>query len=226
MSKKVGITLLCLIVLMVGLAYAGYEHHQKTSTYKYRAMTYMKKFDPSTKFEYVDETPSEYRPLAGHFVDVRLRDVNTGEIQEVGFNNGRLMPMAKRDPSTPPLVLLAVNKEEDFINEIIGLTLLCMFLVTVCLAYVGYGQHRRNRGYKYKALAYMRNSVPSMIFEYLDQTPEGQPDRFGGVVATVHIKNITTGTIWAVEFLGGRVNYTRRVHEDIPEKAASIEKTD
>lgn len=226
MSKKVGITLLCLIVLMVGLAYAGYEHHQKTSTHKYRAMAYMKKFDPSTTFEYVDEIHEPWQMFVGSFVNVHLKDVKTGEIREVGFHNGKLMPKAKNDPSTPPLVLLAVNEEEDFINEIIGLILLCVFLATVCLAYVGYGQHRRTSTYKYKALAYMRNCVPSMIYEYLDQTPEERPDRFGGVVATVHIKNITTGTIWAVEFLGGRVNYTRRVYGDIPEKAASIEKTD
>ncbi|MNP53488.1 hypothetical protein D3C76_1479680 [compost metagenome] len=65
-----------------------------------------------------------------------------------------------------------------------------------------------------------------MNFEYLDQTPERRPDRFGGVVATVHIRNVSTDTIWAVEFLSGRVNYTKRVDGDNPEKAASIEKTD
>ncbi|MNC11038.1 hypothetical protein D3C75_587220 [compost metagenome] len=225
MSKKVGIALLCLIVLMVGLAYAGYKHHQKTSTYKYRAMAYMKKFEPSISFEYVDETPDEYFWFAGRFANVHLRDVRTGEIWTVGFYNGRLMPVAT--PSTPLSELLFdVNEEREFTGEIIGLFLLCTFLVTVCLAYVGYGQHRRTSTYIYKALAYMKNSDPSMNFEYLDQTPERRPDRFGGVVATVHIRNVSTDTIWAVEFLSGRVNYTKRVDGDNPEKAASIEKTD
>lgn len=184
-SKKVGITLLCLLVLMVGLAYAGYEYHQKTSSYKYRAIAYMKQIEPSITFEYVDETPSEYRPLAGYFVDVHLRDVETGEIWEVGFNNRRLMPKAKRDSSIPlseAPILIAVNEERDFTVEIIGLILLCMFLATLCLAYVGYGQHRRTNTYKNKALAYMKNSDPSMTFEYVDQIREGQPVRYGGVV--------------------------------------------
>lgn len=226
MSKKIGITLLCFLLMTVGLAYAGYEYLQKTSSYKYRAMAYMHQFEPSITFEYVDETPSEYRPLAGYFVDVRLRDVETGKIWEVGFNNGSLMPKAKRDPSislseTP--ILIAVNEKRDFTVEIISLILLCMFLVTVCLAYVGYGQHRRTNTYKNKALAYMKNSDPSMTFEYLDQTPERRPDRFDGVVATVHIRNANTNTIWAVEFLSGRINYVRRADRDALEKVATTE---
>ncbi|MNV95663.1 hypothetical protein D3C71_1905750 [compost metagenome] len=86
-------------------------------------------------------------------------------------------------------------------------------MLAVCLAYVGYEQHRRTNTYKNKALAYMKNSDPSMTFEYLDQTPERRPDRFDGVVATVHVRNASTGIICAVEFLSGRVNYVKRVDE-------------
>lgn len=215
MSKKVGIALLCLIVLMAGLAYAGYEHHQKTSTYKYRVMAYMKKFDPTIEFEYVNETPKEYRPLVGYFVTVHLRNVKTGEIREIGFNNGRLMPMFERNSSIPLIDQISpdVEEEADFISEIILIALIFILMLTVCLAYIGYEQHRCNNTYKNKALAYMRKSDPSMTFEYLDETPERKPDWFNGIVTTVFIKNVSTGTIWAVEFLNGKVDYERRVDE-------------
>ncbi|MNC11037.1 hypothetical protein D3C75_587210 [compost metagenome] len=227
MSKKIGITLLCLLILMVGLAYAGYERHQETSSYKYRAKAYMKKFDPSTTFEYVDEIHEPWQMLVGVIITVHFRDVKTGEIVGVGFHNGRLMPMVKFDPSLSlsdyPLSF-DVEEKGDSLVKIISLLLYCLFLATLCLAFVGYDQHRRTNTYKNKALAYMRKSAPSMTFEYLDETPERKPDWFNGIVATVFIKNVSTGTIWAVEFLNNKVDYERKVDSYTPTLGESNEK--
>ncbi|MNN93261.1 hypothetical protein D3C81_2116720 [compost metagenome] len=69
----------------------------------------------------------------------------------------------------------------------------------------------------------MRKSDSSMIFEYLDETPEKKPDWFNGIVATVFIKNVSTGTIWAVEFLNDKVDYERKIDSYTPMRKSSNE---